>query len=308
VSLVPSGSVAEVEGAGGGPYFYNTDLGATLQARRPEEGKVEVGCLRMLKLGEEATLLRMRALLADDLARVEEWLPDVHGDVRMLRFLRKCKGEEIVAVEWYRQMLEWRRKEGVDVIRQRLVQQQMTPHDFPFHAELQALMPVTVWSESPRAHVDAIQVIYNGRWKTRGLVRAIRSGQITEQDFLRYWVFINEWLSLRIDSLSRQHGRIAGIKLVCDMRDADPLKQFSKTFFTMMGPWAAMSQDNYPMTSCNIYFVDAPKFFGVVWALIAPMLNEDTRSKITFTDSRDTSWLSDLGLDTLPDYASDHSI
>jgi len=42
----------------------------------------------------------------------------------------------------------------------------------------------------------------------------------------------------------------------------------------MMGPWAAMSQDNYPMTSCDIYFVDAPKFFGLVWTIISPMLNE----------------------------------
>jgi hypothetical protein len=44
----------------------------------------------------------------------------------------------------------------------------------------------------------------------------------------------------------------------------------------MMGPWAAMSQDNYPMTSCDIYFVDAPKFFGLIWTVISPMLNEVT--------------------------------
>jgi hypothetical protein len=33
------------------------------------------------------------------------------------------------------------------------------------------------------------------------------------------------------------------MKLVCDMRGADALKQFSKTFFYMMAPWASMSQD-----------------------------------------------------------------
>lgn len=164
-------------------------------------------------------------------------------------------------------------------------------------------MPVTVWSTLPRSHADAIQVIYNGHWKTRALVRAIRAGTVTEAEFLRYWVFINEWLSLRIDALSRRSGRVVGVKLVCDMREADPLKQFSKTFFTMMGPWAAMSQDNYPMTSCDIYFVDAPKFFGLVWTIISPMLNEDTRSKIRFTSSDDASWLPHLGLDALPTFA-----
>ena len=35
--------------------------------------------------------------------------------------------------------------------------------------------------------------------------------------------------------------RVRG-RQVCDMRDADPIRQFSKTFFTMMGPWASMSQ------------------------------------------------------------------
>jgi hypothetical protein len=45
------------------------------------------------------------------------------------------------------------------------------------------------------------------------------------------------------------------------------------------------------MTSCDIYFVDAPRFFGLVWRIIGPMLNEDTRSKITFTHSSDPSWL-----------------
>ena len=42
----------------------------------------------------------------------------------------------------------------------------------------------------------------------------------------RYWVFVNEWLSLRVDALSRRSGRLVGVKLVCDMREADPLKQF----------------------------------------------------------------------------------
>lgn len=37
---------------------------------------------------------------------------------------------------------------------------------------------------------------------------------------------MNEWLSLRVDALSRRSGRLVGVKLVCDMREADPLKQF----------------------------------------------------------------------------------
>ena len=225
-----------------GPFFYDCDLSPTLTATRPAEGEIEEACAAMLLEGEREQLLLVRDRLKGDLAAVPEWLPDVHGDVRLLRFLRKCKGDCDNAVTWYRAMLAWRREEGVDRVRARLVEEALRPHEFPCHDQLQALMPVTLWSRRPRAHIDAVQVIYNGRWKTRGRVEAIRNGELTEAQFLLYWVYINEWLSLRIDALSRRHGRIAGVKLVCDMRDADPMRQFSKTFFSMMGPWASMSQ------------------------------------------------------------------
>jgi hypothetical protein len=50
----------------------------------------------------------------------------------------------------------------------------------------------------------------------------------------RYWVFVNEWLSLRVDALSRRSGRLVGVKLVCDMREADPLKQFRFCWLSTM--------------------------------------------------------------------------
>jgi hypothetical protein len=38
---------------------------------------------------------------SQDLKEVE-WVADVHGDVRLLRFLRKCKGDTDAAVNWWR--------------------------------------------------------------------------------------------------------------------------------------------------------------------------------------------------------------
>lgn len=183
---------AETEyGEGGGEerlFSYHCDLAPTLDVERPQDGQIEAACMVMLRDGEQEKLLQMRALLKHDLASVPEWLPDVHGDVRLLRFLRKCKGDSAGAVDWYRGMLAWRRREGVDRIRHKLVSGSLGPREFPCHERLQALMPVTVWSERPRMHADAVQVIYNGKWKTRGLVEAIRAGELTEEQFLLYWV------------------------------------------------------------------------------------------------------------------------
>lgn len=56
--------------------------------------------------------------------------------------------------------------------------------------------------------------------------RVFSTPPLTSVLSLRYWIFVNEWLSLRVDALSRRSGRLVGVKLVCDMREADPLKQF----------------------------------------------------------------------------------
>ena len=73
-------------------------------------------------------------------------------------------------------------------------------------------------------------------------------------------------------------------QLVCDFRGAN-LGQISRQFFSMMGPWAKMSQDNYPSTSADIVFLNAPSFFTAVWGLVSPMVGEQTRSKIRFASA-----------------------
>ena len=99
---------------------FSCDLQPTLRARRPQEGEIESACVCLLCEGEADKLLQMRAMLAPQMPQDEEWLPDVHGDVRLLRFLRKCKGDVLAAVGWYRKMLRWRHDHHVDAVRLRL--------------------------------------------------------------------------------------------------------------------------------------------------------------------------------------------
>lgn len=74
---------------------------------------------------------------------------------------------------------------------------------------------------------------------------------------------------------------MAALQLVCDFRGTR-LTQVSRSFFAMVRPWAAMSQDNYPSTSADIVFLNAPGWFAAVWGLISPLIGEQTRSKIRF--------------------------
>lgn len=70
---------------------------------------------------EEAALVKLQAVLSQELpdASSTAWYPEVHGEVRLLRFLRKAKGRVDVAACRYREMLQWRRDADVDAVRSR---------------------------------------------------------------------------------------------------------------------------------------------------------------------------------------------
>ena len=67
---------------------------------------------------EEAALVKLQTMLSEDLpdATSTAWYPEVHGEVRLLRFLRKSKGSVDAASSRYREMLEWRRATNVDAV------------------------------------------------------------------------------------------------------------------------------------------------------------------------------------------------
>jgi len=244
---------------------------------------------------ERATLARLSALLADELpaSGAADSFQEVHGEARLLRFLRKAKGDADEAAARYREMLEWRRDNGVDVVRGRLVAEQMAPAAMPHFELMQQLMPVTIWHDEadsgavpgvPNGEGHGVQTFHIGRWDARGMVEARRTGALSEAEFLRHWTYANEYVSLQLERLSRERGSVAELQLVCDFSGAN-LRQISRSFFRMTAPWAKMSQDNYPSTSADIVFLNAPAFFTGIWGLVSPMIGEQTRSKIRFASS-----------------------
>ena len=134
---------------------------------------------------EEAALVKLQTVLSQDLpdASSTAWYPEVHGEVRLLRFLRKAKGRVDVAACRYREMLQWRREADVDAVRGRgrsrgrslarslnlgvsnpapapeqvrddLVQQSMRPtgmraSDIRHFRPMQRMMPVSVGADQP---------------------------------------------------------------------------------------------------------------------------------------------------------------
>ena len=155
----------------------------------PELNQQRLGQSRALTFTEspeeEAALVKLQTVLSQDLpdASSTAWYPEVHGEVRLLRFLRKAKGRVDVAPCRYREMLQWRREADVDAVRGRgrsrgrslarslnlgvsnpapapeqvrddLVQQSMRPtgmraSDIRHFRPMQRMMPVSVGADQP---------------------------------------------------------------------------------------------------------------------------------------------------------------
>lgn len=142
---------------------------------------------------EQAALVSLQAILAADLPDASSvvWYPEVHGEVRLLRFLRKSKGNVGAASSRYREMLEWRRAANVDAVRGALVEQCMQPSDILHYSPMQRMMPVTIWADERlstelaaatdlQLQQQGLQIFHIGRWDSRSLVAAKKSGELTQ--------------------------------------------------------------------------------------------------------------------------------
>ena len=233
---------------------------------------IEPACAALCTPAELAPLAELRRAIAASTPTPgdADWRADVHGDVRLLRFLRKHGSVEDAAAR-YAAMLDWRRERRVD---EAPVALGCTAADFEHHNELYRLMrctTVTSWARGDTASAgsdDDLLTMHLGRWDTHGLVGAVETGRLSVEQFERYWVCVNEMFALSLDGHSRAHGRLVGLRLVCDFSGTS-WRQFSRPFLDIMARWAAVA-DFYPSTSVEILFVNAPSFFKMVSGTASP--------------------------------------
>jgi hypothetical protein len=219
----------------------------------------------------------------------------VHGDVRLLRFLRKHPDVD-EAADCFVQMLEWHQSERLDA-NPALWGERC--EDIEHHEELHQYMPVSTvvcWEEEASVRggggsdvTDALMHMNIGSWDTHGLVDAVSKGRLSEDDFIAYWARVNEIIQLSCDQLSRTRGELVGCRVVCDFQGTS-WRQFSRPFLKLVGKWSSMSEF-YPSTSIEILFVNAPSFFTLLWGFIQPILSADTKSKIRLASVSETDAL-----------------
>lgn len=251
--------------------------------------------------GEEVQLRLMKRLLEPELRAVAEdglrtTYPDVYGDLRLLRFLRKSKVRDVVSsAERYRSFLAWRAENDVDGIRALVAKSDDSATPFqPLDGRLQAVaeyFPMKfdyVLGSRPESFVgdNAVRpaILYVGCFGTQGISEKIASSRssVTLDDFLDYWVFLYESIHLHLYRQSILSGEMAFLDEVCDL-DGLTVRQFGPYFVTkVMKPWLRMTQDNYPETTRRIYVLNPPPVVDLAWRLVTPLLSQGTVDKIRF--------------------------
>jgi hypothetical protein len=177
-----------------------------------------------------------------------------------VRYIRGCQGDMEEAARRWRETVAWRTENHIDDI---LYEPQ------PHFAIIKECYPHFLHRRDRTGHP-----IYYERLGYIDLKR-LRSEGVTLDETLRYYVFLTEYIWTHIEP-DNDHGALVTVLDVdnvgvWDLRGEalDFLKAASK-----------IVQQHYVERSYRMFIVNAPSWFSLIWKVVAPMLNENTRRKI----------------------------
>lgn len=205
--------------------------------------------------------------------------PEVVGDVRLLRFLIACKGDVTQAAQKFEAMLLWRRRLGVDKIRQQIVAGDLKPCDHPLYSTVMKYWRVQLFQDTD---CEGNPVI----WDTVGSFDgAALLTELTEQQVVEFHLFLLEWKMLLLERLSRATGRLAQAYEVKDMNGVG-LGLLRPCNLSLFKAIADATTGNYVESTRRVSILNAGWFFGQLWKAVEGWIPERTKQKIRNLDSR----------------------
>jgi len=281
--------------------------------------------------GEGTRLAAMKLLVEDDMAEarkrtvrlpggglkavsVAEAFPDVYGDLRLLRFLRKDDPQDFrSAASRYREFLRWRRDGRIDILVRSDVEEkpfqpphpivaQRMPYEF-FHDRHRDFSPPPSSSPEGQRKQEQLAMIpialSVGDWETGAIADLIlgtgryhpnrHEQRLSLDDFLRHWVYLFESLHRQLYRESLRRKRMVYVDEICDLSGMS-MGQLSVGFVTgILKPWLKVTQTYYPETTGRISVLNPPAILSVAWKIVSPMVSENTLAKIRFFHRYDGS-------------------
>ncbi|XP_029804918.1 SEC14-like protein 5 isoform X2 [Suricata suricatta] len=213
-------------------------------------------CLGHLTPMQESCLIQLR-----------HWLQETHKgkipkDEHILRFLRARDFHLDKAREMLCQSLSWRKQHQVDLL-------------------LQTWRPPALLEEFYAGgwHYQDIDgrplyILRLGHMDTKGLMKAVG-----EEALLKHVLSVNEEGQKRCEGNTKQFGRpISSWTCLVDLEGLN-MRHLWRPGVKALLRMIEVVEDNYPETLGRLLIVRAPRVFPVLWTLISPFINENTRQK-----------------------------
>lgn len=212
-------------------------------------------------------------------------------DVVPERYIRGCGGEYAEAKRRWDLTLQWRKEQNVDSILSEpqphfATIKECYPHFF--HGRSNGKM-------SGKGGDDRSYCVYYEKLGELNLTK-LKQKKVSVSHILRHFVFISEYLYTHIEP-DNQYGKcisvldVTGVGLSDLAGDAlEFLKENSK-----------VTQSHYVERCQKIFVVNASYMFTFLWRMIQPLINENTRQKISILGTDLTELVDYVGTSQLPE-------
>lgn len=269
-----------------GPDSTDADADAEIVPGSPDD-KLDADYIRRY-LGD------LTPLQESCLIRLRQWLLETHKgkipkDQHVLRFLRARDFNMDKAREFLCQSLTWRKQHQVDFLldtweRPQLLQDYYTGG----------------WHHHDREG-RPLYILRLGQMDTKGLVRALG-----EEGLLRQVLSINEEGLRRCEENTRVFGRpISCWTCLVDLEGLN-MRHLWRPGVKALLRIIEVVEANYPETLGRLLILRAPRVFPVLWTLVSPLIDENTRKKFLVyagNDYKDSGGLVDyIDNEIIPDF------
>jgi len=183
------------------------------------------------------------------------------------RYLRGCQGDMVEATKRWKETLQWRAEQNVDQI---LVEKQ------PHFRLIKECYPHFLHRRDKHGH----PIYYELLGKID--LKALKAAGVTIDEMLRYYIFLTEYIWSVVEP-DFEYGALVSILDV----EGVGLFDLKGDALEFLKGAAKVVQQHYVERSSRLFIVNAPSWFSMMWKIIAPMLNENTRKKISILSSKD---------------------
>lgn len=232
---------------------------------------------------EENQLIKLRKKLS---ATHQGKMPN---DAHLLRFLRARDFNLDKSYEMLCESLAWRRHHNIDKI----------------HEIWQPPDPLLNYYCGGWHNTDKegrpLYILRLGSMDVKGLLKAVG-----EDGFLKHVVSINEEGLKMTEGLTKNTGHpVSSWTCVCDLEGLS-MRHLWRPGIKALLKVIEVVECNYPETMGRLLIVRAPRVFGVLWTLVSPFIDENTRNKFLIyggNDYQDPGGLTDyIAAEYIPDF------